>query len=129
MAEKYEDYFKEWNADIAIGRKGPHFFYVYDEKGEEFETFCTFKTAGELERLIVATLAQNLCCINSAGTESLSMEIEKAEMEACISEFNPDYHIALLARQMEAIHKEYGNWKEMMEQTYRSLRHIMERMG
>ena len=32
VAEKYSDYFNEWHSDIAIGRKGPNFFYVYNDQ-------------------------------------------------------------------------------------------------
>jgi hypothetical protein len=28
VADRYADYFNKWNADILIGRKGPHFFCV-----------------------------------------------------------------------------------------------------
>ena len=32
MAERYRDYFSERDADIALGRNGTHFFYVYDKE-------------------------------------------------------------------------------------------------
>ena len=32
VAEKYSDYFNEWHSDIAMGRKGPNFFYVYNDQ-------------------------------------------------------------------------------------------------
>ncbi len=45
MAERYRDYFSERDADIALGRNGTHFFYVYDKEHGHFEVFHTFRAA------------------------------------------------------------------------------------
>ena len=43
VADKYSDYFNEWHSDIAIGRKEPNFFYVYNDKlitGIKYTNIC-----------------------------------------------------------------------------------------
>ena len=50
---KYSDYFKERDADVAMGIHGPHLFYFYDGRYRDFEIFRAFHTARELEMLIL----------------------------------------------------------------------------
>lgn len=71
MAERYRNYFSERDADIALGRSGTHFFYVYDKEHGYFEVFHTFRTAAELEELILGTLAEDLECMNAVMAENL----------------------------------------------------------
>ena len=78
MAERYQDYFMEHDADIALGRSGTHFFYVYDRKHGCFEVFETFHTAAELEELILGTLVENLECMNAVMAEELHAKFELA---------------------------------------------------
>ncbi len=46
-------------------------FYVYDKEHGHFEVFHTFRTAAELEELILGTLAEDLECMNAVMAENL----------------------------------------------------------
>ena len=65
MAERYRDYFSGRDADIALGRGGTHFFYVYDKEHGYFEVFHTFRTAAELWR---PTFSDNIFAWGTAIT-------------------------------------------------------------
>ena len=124
VAEKYADYFNEQNADIAIGRKGPHFFYTYDEKHKCFDVFNSFETAEELEMLIVGTLAEDLECINSVMTEELSDKFNAIDVNEHFNDYEPKFHMHILEKQLEVISEQFEHWSGMMTAAYKSLRDI-----
>ena len=55
VMEKYRDYFKEWNADVAFGTKKSNIFYVLAPRNE-FETFLFSKRRISLKRSYWARL-------------------------------------------------------------------------
>lgn len=79
VMEKYRDYFKEWNADVAFGVNKAHIFYVLASE-KEFETFIFFRTADQLEKIILGTIAENVDIIMEAGMEEISMGFSANEM-------------------------------------------------
>lgn len=121
MAEKYRDYFKEQDADIALGRSGTHFFYVYDRKHGCFEVFETFRTAAELEELILGTLAENLECMNAVMAEELHVMFNLTDINERLDNYEPRFHMHTLAEQLKAVSEQCGQWGGMLEQTYRAL--------
>ena len=114
MAERYQDYFMEHDADIALGRSGTHFFYVYDRKHGCFEVFETFHTAAELEELILGTLVENLECMNAVMAEELHAKFELADINERLDNYEPRFHMHTLAEQCE-------QWGGMLARTYKSL--------
>lgn len=72
MVEKYRDYFREWNADVAFGVNGRNIFYVLAGE-KEMETFVFFQTAEQLEKIILGTLAENLDVILGAGIDEVNV--------------------------------------------------------
>ncbi len=58
MVEKYKTYFDLWDADVAIGLTGKNIFYVLED--QEVNLFASFRTAEELEKLILGTIAREL---------------------------------------------------------------------
>lgn len=80
VMEKYRDYFKEWNADVAFGINKSNIFYVLASE-KEFETFLFFQTADQLEKIILGTIAENIEIIMEAGIEEISMGLSADEME------------------------------------------------
>jgi hypothetical protein len=124
VADKYADYFNSWNADILIGRKGPHFFYTYNDECKYIEVFHSFTTAEELETLIIGTIAENLECMNAVGAEDLNMMFERCDMSEKCDEYDARYHIAKLGQQLEVMNREQEHWAKMMTETYRALAHI-----
>lgn len=120
VADKYSDYFNEWHSDIAIGRKGPNFFYVYNDQYHYFEVFEEFNTAEELERLIVGTMAENMEAFNAVVLESTQKMFDDLDINENVGNYDPDFHIYKLLRQMEIMTGQLEHWSELMAGTYRS---------
>ncbi len=120
VADKYSDYFNEWHSDIAIGRKGPNFFYVYNDQYHYFEVFEEFNTAEELERLIIGTMAENMEAFNAVVLESTQKMFEDLDINENVGNYDPDFHIYKLLRQMEIMTGQLEHWSELVAGTYRS---------
>jgi len=124
VADKYSGYFNEWHSDIAIGRKGPNFFYVYNDKYQNFEVFTAFETAADLEKLIIGTMAENMETINAVVAENLHMRFDGIDADGRVGSYDPESHIYTLLRQMEAMTGELERWSELMAGTYRSFANV-----
>lgn len=124
VADKYSDYFNEWHSDIAIGRKGPNFFYVYNDKYHYFEVFEEFNTAEELERLIIGTMAENMEAFNAVVLESTQKMFDDLDINENVGNYDPDFHIYKLLRQMEIMTGQLEHWSELMAGTYRSFANV-----
>lgn len=96
MAERYRDYFSERDADIALGRSGTHFFYVYDKEHGYFEVFHTFYTAAELEELILGTLAEDLECMNAVMAENLHERFDLTDVNETLDNYAPRFQDGIL---------------------------------
>jgi hypothetical protein len=124
VADKYSDYFNEWHSDIAIGRKGPNFFYVYNDQYHYFEVFEEFSTAEELERLIIGTMAENMEAFNAVALENTQKMFEDLDINENVGNYDPDFHIYKLLRQMEIMTGQLEHWSELMAGTYRSFANV-----
>ncbi len=124
VADKYSDYFNEWHSDIAIGRKGPNFFYVYNDQYHYFEVFEEFNTAEELERLIIGTMAENMEAFNAVALENTQKMFEDLDINENVGNYDPDFHIYKLLRQMEIMTGQLEHWSELMAGTYRSFANV-----
>lgn len=128
VTDKYSDYFNEWHSDIAIGRKDPNFFYLYDEKHRYFEVFQEFHTAAELEKLIVGTMAENLEAFNAVATENTHSLFDELDINENVGNYDPDFHIYKLLRQMEIMTGQLEHWSELVAGTYRSFANVCKGM-
>lgn len=124
VAEKYSDYFNEWHSDIAMGRKGPNFFYVYDDKHHYFEVFEEFTTAEELEKLIIGTMAENMEAFNAVALENTQKMFDDLDINENVGNYDPEFHIYKLLRQMEIMTGQLEHWSELMAGTYRSFANV-----
>lgn len=124
VAEKYSDYFNEWHSDIAMGRKGPNFFYVYDDKHHYFEVFEEFTTADELEKLIIGTMAENMETFNVVALENTQKMFDDLDINENVGNYDPEFHIYKLLRQMEIMTGQLEHWSELMAGTYRSFANV-----
>ena len=124
VAEKYSDYWNEWHSDIAMGRKGPNFFYVYNDQYRYFEVFEEFNTAEELERLIIGTMAENMEAFNAVVLESTQQMFDDLDINENVGNYDPDFHIYKLLRQMEIMTGQLEHWSELMAGTYRSFANV-----
>lgn len=123
VADKYQDYFNEWRADIAIGWKGPNFFYLYSEKYKHFDVFEPFETAEELEKLIIGSMAENMEVFHAVAAEDIQSMFDQLDTEN-VGNYDPDFHIYKLLRQMEIMTDELERWEEMVIGTYRSFANV-----
>lgn len=124
VADKYSDYFNEWHSDIAIGRKGPNFFYVYNDKYHYFEVFEEFSTSEELERLIIGTMAENMETFNAVALENTQKMFDELDINENVGNYDPDFHIYKLLRQMEIMTGQLEYWSELIAGTYRSFANV-----
>ena len=122
VAEKYSNYFNEWHSDIAIGRKGPNFFYVYNDKYHYFEVFEEFTAAEELEKLIIGTMAENMETFNAVALEN------ELDINENVGNYDPEFHIYKLLRQMEIMTGQLEHWSELVAGTYRSFANVCKDM-
>jgi hypothetical protein len=128
VAEKYSDYFNEWHSDIAMGRKGPNFFYVYNDQYRYFEVFEEFSTAEELEKLIIGTMAENMETFNAVALENTQKMFENLDINENVGSYDPDFHIYKLLRQMEIMTGQLEHWSELVADTYRSFANVCKGM-
>lgn len=124
VADKYSDYFNEWHSDIAIGRKGPNFFYVYNDKYHYFEVFEEFETAEELEKLIIGTMAENMETFNAVALENTQKMFDELDINENVVNYDPQFHIYKLLRQMEIMTEQLEHWSELIAGTYRSFANV-----
>ena len=127
VMEKYSDYFKEWNADVAFGVNKDHIFYVLAGR-KEFETFMFFQTADQLEKIILGTIAENVDIIMEAGMEEIFMGFSAEEMdEACGKSI--EKYLPVLVHKLDVLCKAREHWQNMMTVTFNSLKNICSDMA
>ena len=122
VMEKYQDYFKEWNADVAFGVNKRNIFYVL-ASNREFETFLFFQTANQLEKIILGTIADNVEIIMEAGIEEISMGFSADEMEGEYGR-SIEHYLPGLVHKLDIISKAGENWHKMMTVTFNSLKNV-----
>ena len=122
VMEKYQDYFKEWNADVAFGINKSNIFYVLAPRNE-FETFLFFQTADQLEKIILGTIAENLEIIMEVGIEEISMGFLADKMDGEYGK-SIEHYLPELVQKLDVICKAAENWHNMMAVTFNSLKNI-----
>lgn len=125
VMDKYEEYFKEYDADVLFGNRGPHFFYLYCKQYEYFEIFHSFETSEQLELIIAGTLAEHLETMNSVCAENLHFAFREIDVKEIINEYEPKFHMHVLEKQLEAMAEQSEKWLEMMTKTYKALSKII----
>lgn len=111
-----------------MGRKGPNFFYVYNDQYRYFEVFEEFSTAGELEKLIIGTMAENMETFNAVALENTQKMFENLDINENVGSYDPDFHIYKLLRQMEIMTGQLEHWSELVSGTYRSFANVCKDM-
>lgn len=109
---------------IAMGRKGPNFFYVYNDQYHYFEVFEEFATAEELEKLIIGTMAENMETFNAVALENTQKMFDDLDINENVGNYDPEFHIYKLLRQMEIMTGQLEHWSELMAGTYRSFANV-----
>lgn len=122
VMEKYSDYFREWNADVALGVNKGNVFYVLASE-REFETFLFFQTADQLEKIILGTIAENVEIILEAGMEEISMGFSANEMEGEYGK-SIEHYLPELVHKLDVIRKAGEHWQNMMTVTFNFLKNV-----
>lgn len=122
VMEKYRDYFKEWNADVAFGVNKRNIFYVLAPRNE-FETFLFFQTADQLEKIILGTIADNVEIIMEAGMEEIATGFSADNMDGEYGK-SIEHYLPGLVHKLDVISKAGENWQNMMTVTFNSLKNV-----
>ena len=75
LLKRYHQFFETTTADVAWSMKGKRFFYVVDSYSKELNSFSEYKSADELEKIILHEMADKLNTAIEVGIENLNIEI------------------------------------------------------
>ena len=122
VVEKYRDYFNEWDADVAFGVHGKNIFYVL-ASGKEFEAFLFFRTADQLERIILGTIAENLDVVMDAGIDEVYVGFTADDVGEK-SDKSIEHYLPVLAQKLDVLCKAEENWSHMLQVTFNSIKNV-----
>lgn len=127
VMEKYRDYFNEWDADVAFGVNGKNIFYVLASR-REFETFLFFRTADQLEKVILGTIAENLDVILGAGIDEVNVGFSAEDVDER-SDKSIEHYLPVLAQKLDVLCRAEGNWSHMLQVTFNSIKNVCADMA
>lgn len=122
VMEKYRDYFNEWDADVAFGVNGKNIFYVLASR-REFETFLFFRTADQLEKIILGTIAENLDVILGAGIDEVNVGFSTEDVDEK-SDKSIEHYLPVLVQKLDVLCRAEKNWSHMLQVTFNSLKNV-----
>lgn len=122
VMEKYKDYFNEWDADVAFGINGKNIFYVLASR-REFETFLFFRTADQLEKIILGTIAENLDVILGAGIDEVNVGFSAEDVDEK-SDKSIEHYLPVLAQKLDVLCRAEKNWSHMLQVTFNSIKNV-----
>ena len=127
VMEKYRDYFNEWDADVAFGVNGKNIFYVLASR-REFETFLFFRTADQLEKIILGTIAENLDVILGAGIDEVNVGFSAEDVDEK-SNKSIEHYLPVLAQKLDVLCRAEENWSHMLQVTFNSIKNVCADMA
>lgn len=113
VMKKHEEYFRNGKADIAISSKGRYFFFEFDTKYQNFETFIEFQTAEELEKIILSTVADDLDLLLAIIGDNVAGRFRDLDVESAKDWYNEGESITKAIKRLVAFTddlEEYGSW-------------------
>lgn len=116
---KYENFIQSSCADITKSIKGRRFFYLTDEKSGELYGVVEFKTAEELEQIILCEMADDINLVIEVGIEKLNMELNEKNVSYDSCEFGNA--IEHLADSLNIIQKEFNIWNSKIKNSLEGL--------
>ena len=122
VMEKYRDYFNEWDADVAFGVNGKNIFYVLASR-REFETFLFFRTADQLEKVILGTIAENLDVILGAGIDEVNVGFSAEDVDEK-SNKSIEHYLPVLVQKLDVLCRAEKNWSHMLQVTFNSIKNV-----
>ena len=127
VMEKYRDYFNEWDADVAFGVNGKNIFYVLASRSE-FETFLFFRTADQLEKVILGTIAENLDVILGAGIDEVNVGFSAEDVDEK-SDKSIEHYLPVLVQKLDVLCRAEKNWSHMLQVTFNSIKNVCSDMA
>ena len=127
VMEKYGDYFNEWDADVAFGVNGKNIFYVLASR-REFETFLFFRTADQLEKIILGTIAENLDVILGAGIDEVNVGFSAEDVDEK-SDKSIEHYLPVLVQKLDVLCRAEKNWSHMLQVTFNSIKNVCADMA
>ena len=122
VMEKYRNYFNEWDADVAFGVNGKNIFYVLASR-REFDTFLFFRTAEQLEKVILGTIAENLDVILGAGIDEVNVGFSAEDVDER-SDKSIEHYLPVLAQKLDVLCRAEENWSHMLQVTFNSIKNV-----
>ena len=127
VMEKYRDYFNEWDADVAFGVNGKNIFYVLASR-RAFETFLFFRTADQLEKIILGTIAENLDVILGAGIDEVNVGFSAEDVDEK-SDKSIEHYLPVLVQKLDVLCRAEENWSHMLQVTFNSIKNVCADMA
>ncbi|MCD8290840.1 MAG: hypothetical protein LUC91_04985 [Prevotella sp.] len=125
VMEKYKTFFDECHADVAIGVRGPNFFYVVDDQYGELDEFAAFETAQELEAIILDYTAGEMIAYEYARTENLQKVLDYDHVAQFYGNTLPDGSLETLMMTLSAKADENAKWAERIGKIYKYMASAM----
>lgn len=113
IIQKYDAYFKNGSGDAVLTATGYWLFFEYDEKSDSYYGFIRFKTAEELEKIILDELAEAVNGIFETAAENLHMSFGLLDKEIYNGQDMDD--VTKLTRELGLIREEYRKKGERLE--------------
>lgn len=113
VIKKHEEYFKNGKADVAVSSKGKYFFYEYEERYGNFETFIEFQTAEELEKIILTILSDDLDLILALIGDTTEGKFRQLDVDSAKDWYDERESFTKAINRLEALTssiEEHGNW-------------------
>ena len=88
------------------------------------QVFEEFNTAEELEKLIIGTMAENMETFNAVALEETQKMFDDLDINENVGNYDPEFHIYKLLRQMEIMMGQLERWSELVAGTYRSFANV-----
>lgn len=100
---KYKTFFEDSDADVSKSIKGVWHLFRYDEKNECYECFIRFKTADELERIILSEVANDMNIAMELTAETIAHRFGYSEINDTVMTSNYDENVRNLIFNLSAI--------------------------
>jgi len=129
VIEKYKDMFAgEDGMDVAVSVKGDFFFYTFSQEYNYYDHFVKFKTAEELEKLIIGNLANDVNCILEPLADELEMQSRNVK-EAMTEEVDFTDEVVKLSMHLASLERALSEHNNVFRTLYAGMKSVCDRVG
>lgn len=90
VINKYQSFFDNSDADIVNTKKGVWIFFRYDERCNNYDCFIRFKTAVDLEHIILGEIAEDANIAMELTAETITYRYDYEDINSSVQE--SDYY-------------------------------------